>query len=373
MKKFGWFFLVLLCLLGTACSQEKLATIHQEPSGEHQQTEEISKPVSKSLSVTPLVLPKSSFHSVIGWLDEYEVLYVIDKHDEYQLMVYNIKTGESSELLEESGSLIQADLSPSNDYLLLHNADTSTKAEVLIIQLSTLDVVWHHEIESAELMYEWNPYDESKLLFTAFEEDWSYQMWIGDYQLNKWEAIEGVPPFVHWSSQNTLVYQDETRANDDNKQGSLYEYSIDRSEDRIISNNIVAFDQFSSYRMTVKLAEEKNEALYYFENDDEIVSFVIPAADFNLPEYDYIEDDNSMISFKLSKQESNESEAMHYQLVKWDIKNQHEEVINDYLQNEPISCSPAGERCLYGYQLTSIIDANTGNVEPLILYEEDIQ
>ncbi|MEW9500416.1 hypothetical protein [Jeotgalibacillus marinus] len=371
MKKVGFIVLyTLICMISVGYSQH-----FDESEAAVRSNNENDKSLA---SLNPLILPSSSFHSYIGWLNNHEILYAaqIDQL-EYHIISYNICTAQTKIVLSEQGSLTQASLSPSKQSLLLHKADSTLNAEVSVFNLQTKEKVWSHVIESYELLYEWNEHDESKILFTAFESDWTYKVWLADINKKEWEEITGTPPFIAWSSLDKFVYQ-QWSSEINVPEAPVYEHFFDIDYSNQVKEAVLAFDLLQPFFMTVELGKEEKEFSYTFDREGEIIStFTAPSvqmySDWVIPKYDFIKSENTFITFKPYKDGEYNTEENQFALVSWDVEASAETVIKDYVNNEPLSCSPDGAYCLMGFQYTSIIDMIDGDLERFLIFEEEIQ
>ncbi len=143
---------------------------------DHERVEEVEaiENTIKALTADP-----AKFHFVAGWLSDTEIIFVEKDTGIYTLNTFDILTGETDVLYEESTFIVDVLVHPSKKALLVHTAADSTAATVKIISAegAILDEI---SIISSELAIDWNDIDPKLVLISAFYEDWTFDVFLYD-------------------------------------------------------------------------------------------------------------------------------------------------------------------------------------------------
>ncbi|PPA71408.1 hypothetical protein [Jeotgalibacillus proteolyticus] len=350
------------------CFPANKVSMHEDPSV-HSEAEPFD-------SIIPLVISENDFHSVVDWTDNTAFIYITQSQHFFSVNKYDILTGKSNVILTREGKLNTASLSPSKELLLLHEADEVYGANASVLMMNSMKEVWSQPIESYELAYSWNPADERKILFTAFDENWEYEVWTADIEKSEWQQLSGIPPFLTWSSEASIIYQTWSKEMTEPHQ-AVYEYFIETGIEKQAYDDVFAFDLLPEMFITVKVDEEKESFTFEIEGYTKKIVFEVPAvhtySQWVLPEYDIAQEAGKLILFKPNKSGELYSKDKGFSLVSLNLNTNEETIINQLANNEPLACSPNGLYCLTGYQLTSIAEIEKGEISSLIIFEEDLQ
>ena len=201
--------LILALIALTGCTTKKETVEQPEIEKPNEPIDgPINEPDEENI-VSPKPLPifkadPSSFHFIADWLTDSKILYVEKRNGVYQVKSYNLETGESNLVYEDESFITDIIVHPSMNYLLVHTSDQS---DLAIVKVISMDGVVRHQVEinSTELAIEWNDLDPEKILFTAFHEDWSFDLFVFDGHTESLSVIEMDDPFPKWIGDSRIA------------------------------------------------------------------------------------------------------------------------------------------------------------------------
>lgn len=308
----------------------------------------------------PIQIDDGAFNTISGWLDNDTILYITDSSSGSNVHSHNLHNGENKLLFESSFPIVSVLISPLREYFLVHSSPSTNEALITVYTKDGQQVL-EKKIPSTEVNIEWNLYNESSILITAFTEDWEFTVW----NLNCEEAtlleVSLPQPFGYWLKENELLYLDW-----DLETPSLYanlkKYNLLTSESSDVLSQVLQVDTFKDIFMTVEVEEENNQnaAYTFFSNDnEELLSFETPHlsnySDWLIPYYDYNLGMEKFITYQPLYYGEADTYADGFHLIAYDIKTGESSVLLEGLENEPLSCSPDGEKCLSGFYLEKLI------------------
>ncbi|RSD27435.1 hypothetical protein [Mesobacillus subterraneus] len=355
-------------LVLTSCSQKLESTPHEE--AEHDGNEEKDAPGTKFLGTEIIPIKAEGdgdFYKAAGWLSDTEILYIRNKGERSLLYAYNLASGTSKLLFRSDLPIITAEASPNKDKVLVHNA-ANDKGILTIIDLSG-EELYSSSIESYEITFEWNPFNDEILVISAFTEDWDFSTYLLDLRKANLEELDLPEPFVRWISEDELVYQGWEEDGVE-LQAPLYSTSLQELKSTKLVDNVYQFDTIGKYLLAVKVNEDEAPeiGLYQFlqEGTEPVASFTAPMltsySGWVVPFYDLMDKGNNFIYLRAVQ----EGEADLYQdgfdLIRFNLESEKEEMVFSGLANEPISCSPSGMMCLYGFQLDKVMNMKTKEI-----------
>ncbi|GEN84387.1 hypothetical protein SLU01_26990 [Sporosarcina luteola] len=364
MKKI--ILLLFLLLIISGCSEKEEPSFVQpdtepEPSIEKQKEE----PPFEMLKVNP-----STFHFIADWLSDTELLYVEKNGGLYQVKSFNIETGEIKQIYEDSSFITDVYVHPSLNYLLIHTSEQSDSAIIKVI--STDGSLQHQvEIESTELSIEWNELDPEKILFTAFHEDWSYDLFVFDGHTENLSIIELEDPFPKWSGENGIAYM--LFPDHPLEGGDMQIYNLDTgSSVSFVEKDVIYFDTFKDTLFIVQ-ALQPDLFMYSIRNDKGTIlsSWDMPAvsnySEWVIPDVEWTNEGQFL--YKGARQTGQLDEiGSNFNLYRHEAESS--ELIMEGLEAEPFKCSPSGNRCLNGYTFDELIEVDSGEKRKWIQLNE---
>lgn len=357
-------FLFIASLFLSGCRGGK--TTEKSPKNindDHEHKEE-------SLSL-PMKVEEGSFYTACGWLDDETILYITELNDGARIFAYHLIKGENKLLYESDQPIVKVEISPSRKYVLIHSSSSPSEASIEVIDLKGNRLAFK-EIPSADLTYEWNPFDEERILISAFTEDWEFSV----YELNLfYETLEEVSipqPFAHWISEDELIY-----LNWDHDEPSLfaelYKYDLKKNDREKMLSNIYQIYSLGNSFMTISVDEENEEQstyTFYTNNFEKLSSFHAPLlfeySDWFIPYFAGNKNKNLFATFVPLYSTQSDTYAEPFQLFVVNVQTGKEELIVEEMENEPIVFSPNGRYFLYGHFHEKLIDLKTKKVIPLL-------
>ncbi len=321
-------------------------------------------------TMTPIPIENGQFNTVNGWLNNETIIYMTNVGLGSNVYTYNVFTGESSLIFESEVPISSVVPSPSGQYILIHSAPSTYEGIISIIDPKGEQLMSEH-ISAYELTFEWNPYDENLILISSFSENWDFSMFQMNIKEKKLDEIHNKEPFVNWVDKDEIIY-----LNWDQKDISLFaplvKKGINVQNEKILLNDVFYVKTVKDLIMTITVnSNASDEAVYTFHSNDfqELSSFTVPHltrySDWLVPYFDF-DAENHFLTFQPLFSAEADSYRDGFQLWSFDAVKGEKEVIMEDLKNEPLSCSPDGKYCLYGFNFEKLIDIQSKKVIPLI-------
>jgi len=330
---------------------------------------------SNKTDVKSIKVDEYTFRSIIGWLSNDELLLNEFLNGKSVLSSYNIFTGKKKELLSEENQIITAELSPSKEYLLLHTSPTNYEAQLTIYSIKTFEKIYETMLESFEISYDWNQFDESKLIVTSFYEDWSFKNFILNLEEQSMNSINLPNPFAIWINENDLAFLDWDTDSPDIT-APLKVYKNGKIEMEIPGQefyHIFSLDEKFGLIGISEHDQNKSEYLILDRDFNEIGSFQIPHltsfSGWEVALSDFVSSKDELFLIEPQFSSSTTDYLGDFSLVKKDLKNGEEEVIISKINNAPITCSPDGAFCLSGFQNENIITIKNQTIKPFLIFK----
>ncbi|MDQ0197305.1 YqgU-like beta propeller domain-containing protein [Neobacillus ginsengisoli] len=365
------FLSVLIFFLG-ACSNP----IHSKPiSPARNEKKKASLTDFNGKWKIPISIPEGEFYKISGWISEDQVLYITNHEQTSNVYHYNLLSGKSVLVYKSDHPIVTVQISPSKRYILIQSSPSTYEGVVTVINTKGSEI-WKQSIAAYELAFEWNPYNDSEILVSKFNEDWTFKMMLVDLKGSPKASDISLPqPFNKWIDKETLAY-----INWDNTNPSLFAplmiKELGDEKEKTISPAVFQFTAFRHLLLTITVNEQdKSKAIYSFYDKEKrpISTFTIPQlttySDWLVPFNDYNDKKQEFISFRPLKSTEFDSYTEGYQLVSYDLKKGSSKLILGALKNEPLNFSPSGEACLYGNSFEKVIDLKAKKIYELIKNE----
>ncbi len=363
---FLWLLLLFVTFATTGCLKEQ--------STGSQKTEKNGQNAADAADVMdniPIPVEEGEFNRVYGWLDSNTILYSTNGIQGTNVYAYNLSKGTNRHITTSKSMIVSIDISDSGEYLFIRSS-SGPSTSLITITKKDGSVVFSHTLNAFDLTMEWNPYDEQQIFIAAFSEDWREQIYflsIADKKIteaayydpfSKWYALEQLV-YLNWIGENTALSAD------------LILQDLNSGEEKKLLSGILHLDTFQNVFMTIERHPGNNDqAVYHFygKNMKELGSFVTPqVSSFSsqlIPYYDYQAEKKTFIFFQPVLIGEKDMYDEEFQLMKFDADANQVQEIMDGLKNEPLSCSPDGSYCLYGYNFEKLIDLNKKKIMKLI-------
>ncbi|MBS8264889.1 hypothetical protein DYI25_10600 [Mesobacillus boroniphilus] len=357
----------------SGCSQELDGSLHEGADHSLNRIKEAPGPSFLGAEIIPIEIgEQEEFYKSSGWLSDSEILYVSNKGENSSFLYsYNLGTGKETLLYRSANPIITAVPSPEKTKVLIHSA-ASEEGILTIIDLSGKEL-YSTSIQSYELTFEWNPFDENLLVISAFTDEWDFSSYLLDLRENNLEELNLPEPFVRWISESMLVYQ-EWDEDGISLKAPLRSVSLKGNKAEILLEEVYQFDSIGSYLMTVKVNEEENQELglytFFRDGDKSIATITAPLltsfSGWVVPFYDLMENGKGFIYLQATEQGEADIYDGTFNLMRYHLDTSKEEVLFTEMANEPLSCSPSGGMCLYGFQFEKILNIETNEIIDLV-------
>lgn len=324
----------------------------------------------------PIHVEDGQFSGIKGWLTNESVIYTATTGAESNVYQYNLFTGEKSLVYTSELPIVDVQISPGQEYLLIHTS-VSTYEGLLTVTDPKGEVLSTQSVIGAELSYTWNPYNKNAVFISAFSEDWSFTPYLMNIEEKTLSELDVQEPFVQWLNSEEVVYLD-WGAENPALFASLVKQSILNSEKKKVLDQIYQVKAFEHGVMTISVESDKmDEAVYTFMNDqfNVLSSFAVPQlsnySDWLVPYSDF-NNDHSFLYFKPLYSSEADMYNDGFQLIRTDVKSGEKEILLENANNEPLSCSPDGDACLYGYYFEKLIRLGNKEIKLLVKEEESL-
>ncbi|MCM3743351.1 hypothetical protein M3193_04300 [Sporosarcina luteola] len=350
-----WYLLVMSVLLMSACSEQK-----EPPSVQPDIEEPTDFAEEPSETQTPYVFnaDPSTFHFIADWMSDTQILYVEKSEGFYQLNYFDIETGETHLVYEDESFITDVLVHPSRQYLLIHTSEQANSAVVKMIQLD--GTVQHQvEIDSTELAIEWNRSNPEKILFTAFYEDWSFDLFAFNGRDDNLSIVNLDDPFPKWAGDEWLMSMMFKGHPLDGGEAQLFQLDTGFIEPKNIENAIY-FDIFEDSFVAVQVVDTEVFAYTIRDLEGTIISeWSLPSvsnySEWVVPSIEWL--DGKRMMFK-GAAKSGQLDEMGTGFNLYHLEEGVPELLVQGLDASPLKCSPSGRYCLTGYTSDELIEVD---------------
>lgn len=360
--------LIGLTLLLAACANK------EQPKQKGNVKKEVPKetsPHNEAAWKLPISITAGEFDMLGGWLSDSEVLYITNLEQTSSVYSYDLLSGKSKLIYKSEFPIVTVKISPSKKNILIHSSPSSYEGLVTIIDQKGAEKV-KQSFASYELEFEWNPYNESQILVTNFDEDWGFQLSLLNTKGSKTVDLALPQPFIKWINEADVAFLNW----DDNNPSlvaPLEVRNLETGQEKPFLSDVIQFSTFRNLLMTVSVhKEDSSMADYSFFNKElkKLFTFSIPQltkfSDWLVPFNDYSEKRGQFITLQPMASGEVDSYTEGFNLVSYDILAGKSDVLMEHLDNEPINLSPSGDALLYGNRFEKIIDLRTKRIVDLI-------
>jgi hypothetical protein len=362
-KIFQALIFIISAFFISACSfQTNVQHQSSQKKNENLNTKKDGNPIKWKL---PITLPKGKFYRVCGWLTDDELIYLMNNGKSSTLYSYHLSSGKNLPLYKSDDSVEEVKISPSKKYILIQAAPSAYEGQITIID-SQGNEKYSHVIPSYELAYEWNPYQESQVLISVFQEDWSFRVLLVDFEQKMAKELSLPQPFLKWIGKDQLIYLNWNHNSTQQLLAPLMTISLANTTKTTLFPNVYQFSAFHHVIMTITVTDNagaKGRYAFYDQKMHQVYSFTMPQlknySDWLVPFYDFNEKQQKFITFRPARSTNIDTYKGGFQLVSHDLLKGKSTVLFKGLANKPIALSPSGDACLYGNSFEKIIDLRT--------------
>jgi hypothetical protein len=354
------------------CSKSPVESVHAGAKHHLDREKKTPDAAFLGMDIQPIQPGDEEFHKAAGWLTNGSILYITNNNgDGSSLYSYTLGSGKSEILYKSAIPIVTAEISPDKERILVHKA-VSNKGVLTIIDLEGKEI-YSANIESYELNFEWNPFNHDLIAVSAFTEDWDFKTFLLDLKQNKMIEHEIPEPFIRWVSDHEFAYQ-EWEEGSMTLQAPVKIVSFKDNKSERSLDSVYLFDTLGKFLLTVAIENENelHRAQYtlYSEGLKQVASFDAPLltsfSGWLVPFYDLMDDGKYFLYLRALHEGEADIYEDGFELVRYELDTQEEEVILTGLNNENISCSPSGNLCLYGFQLERVINMDSKEMTELI-------
>jgi hypothetical protein len=328
----------------------------------------VSKNQKWQMSITDY---EGEFFKVVGWLSNNQLLFITNKGQTSNLYRYELTSGHSELLYNSDHPIVTALASPSKKYILIQSSPSSYEGLITIIDRKG-KTKYRHALASFELEYEWNPYNETEILVSKFNEDWTFEVFKLDIKKKGLVNLSLTQPFVKWIDRNHIAFMNWNQ-NNPTLFAPIVMKDLSSTIEKEAFQKVYQFTTFKDLLLTITVNEQENTHAHYSFLDRKnhpVFSFSIPQltkfSDWLVPFYDFNKDKQQFLTFQPLKSAEADTYADGFQLVSYQLKTGKSSILFDGMDNEPISCSPSGEACLYGGRFEKLINIKSKKVYNLV-------
>jgi hypothetical protein len=319
----------------------------------------------------PISILQGKFFKVGGWLSDEELVYITNNEQTSTLYSYHLSSGRSTPLFNSEYPIESVQISPTKKNILVRSAPSSYEGKITIIDLKGKEI-YSQTFPSYELVFEWNPYQDSQILVSSFQEDWSFKVFLVDFEQKLTKELSLPQPFLKWIDKDRYIY-----LNWDNTQEKLFAplmtRSLEDASEHTLFPNVYQFSAFKNVIMTITVnSKEESKAIYSFYDQKLNLTFefsmpqLTKFSDWLVPFYDYNEPNRQFITLRPLKSTEADTYTKGFQLVSYNLKKQKSDVLLKGLENEPIALSPSGNECLYGNRFEKMIDLRSKRIMNIV-------
>lgn len=366
MVLFLVFILLIFASLLTACSIQQNAE-HKAPESSGKQNTIQTETEKWKL---PIAIPEGEFYKVGGWVTDHQLLYITNLEQTSTIYLYDLLTGKSEKIYKSEVPIVTLQVSPSKNYILVHSSPSTYEGKVTIISSEGSEVL-EHSFTSFELSFEWNPYNESEILVSAFNNDWTYQMELIDIGKGTTTELSLSQPFIKWLSEEEMAYL-QWDENQPALTAPLMVQNLKTNKVETIFSEVLQFSANQPGLMTITV-EDQNQgtSIYSFFNQElkPFFSFSVPNltlfSGWLVPFFD-MNEKGQFITLEPVKRGEADAYSDGFQLAVYDIKKGSNSIILNGLKNEPVLLAPSGNATLYGNKFEKLIDFSSKKIFELV-------
>ncbi|MGX6442744.1 YqgU-like beta propeller domain-containing protein [Neobacillus sp. K501] len=363
-------FLVLILLISASLLSACTSQQNAKPKANEVNEKQNNKPSPTKDWKLPIAIPEGEFYKVGGWVSDHQLLYITNAEQTSTIYLYDLLTGKSKKIYKSEVPIVTTQVSPQEKYILVHTSPSTYEGRVTIISSEGSELL-EHSFASYELSFEWNPYNESEVLVSSFNNDWTYQMELIDIEKRTTTELSLSQPFIKWLNEEEIAYLQW----DDNQPAltaPLLVQNLKTNEVKTLFPEVLQFSANQESLMTITVPnQDQGELIYSFLNQElkPLFSFSVPHltmfSGWLVPFFD-MNENGKFISLEPVKSAEADTYSDGFQLAVYDTEKGSQQMIMNGLMNEPVLLAPSGNATLYGNKFEKIIDFSSKKIYDLV-------
>lgn len=319
--------------------------------------------------------PFQSFSGVVEWLNDETVLYITEASGKYEVMAFNVLSGESTLFFTSESPILTVKANRAYELFAIQTAPSYSEGHLSVVDANgNLVNKWQFP-DSQDLVYSWNPFTNKHIAVSSLDEEWNFEGYLLDVSSDELKEKDYSNPFIQWLAENKVGYinwnQDEPSLT-----APLLSYDLLTDKTELIMENVIMFTSFSGLIMTMTNSIGNEQAADYnfldIINKRKVQQFQAPLlsmySNYVTPFYEYVSSSNMFYTFIPTSSGSGDEQSVAFELISFDVEKGEKDVLLEHVENKPIKFSPNGQYCLYGYQLEQLIFIPEKEMIDLIKY-----
>lgn len=376
MKYIRFFSLCCFILLLASCNHSnKLPKTPPEPSIGVVGNGQKNNPPEEKQPIIPIAIKDGEFNQVHDWIETNKLIYSYSKGHTYYLATFDVYTEATELLFTSENPIVSVIVHPERNKLLVQTAPLTYQASIIIMDTNG-NILTKQDIASTEVSIEWDPSNDNQLLLTAFNEDWSYEVYYLHVQNEQLEKRNHLEPFYKWFSSDHVLEQ---------KWGEgialsspLWKTNIDgEQQSETFFPSVYYYDWLAPKYLFTITVPESDETMFHYrfykdkdKDTEHLYQIDMPNltqfTDWIVPFYTFTEQNEMFYTFVPEHHGIIDTYGGTFALTQYDLTNQTEKILFDSLENKPITCDVTSHLCLYGYQYEQVIDLKELEITSLI-------
>lgn len=337
----------------------------------HQPNSKIREGTKENHTIDNIKSLHTQDSTAIGdWYDKHHVLVIDKKDKEYEVNRYNLYSGKSSSFFKTSNQVMSIKRSPDSKMFLLQTSLSEEKIELSFFNRKG-ELQKRFSFPAYEVEYNWNSFDENRIVVTTFSKDWSFDVYALNIETGEKKHLSTDQPFVQWVSKTNIAYLDNKDLM--NNEAPLVKENIETNKKNDLSKKGLMFSNEQKYLLI--LHYDRNQEGYgtytfYDMKNQKVREFQVPLlsdySGWSVPYYGWDSHQHVFYTYKPKYSTNKASYNEEFMLVGFSLETGQENKIALLKEEKPIRVSPDGKYALLGLNGKKIVDLETGETKSLI-------
>lgn len=356
-------FLLFISIFLTGCTGGKTdryaAIVEHSPP----MKQDIPHTFVEKAAIVPIATNEYSFVEVSEWFNEDTVIFLKDENGTSYLQLHQLTTGKQQDFFQIDEPIVFVSANDNYNLFAIQTVSFDDSTPLYIINAEGRILYQLKEI-GEDFTFFWNPYRTDQMIVVSFLPNWEfdvYQLSVKEGQLRELDIQQ---TYFQWINENTLAYLDWDME-EPNFVAPLYTVDMNSGQKKKIFDEVVGFFAYPNNTLltiTVNSLEDEYSTYTFYDSELNLLgSFLVPTLNtyseqwwipfqaFHGPKrvFYYQRPLYSSAFFEYNDP---------FELVRYDLEEQIEEVVGESDFQVPMKLSPNGEWMLYGNQLEMVVD-----------------